>query len=618
MGWGWGTSAPPFGSNRQKALFRGSASRPGRQRRFDAFGTGHHFFPAAGSGLYRHFRLGLGRRDVFDERTNRPPFFVYFKIRAGPQNHPHHRWSGERLLWAFFGLSDWGCGKVVFVDNKRMTYEILNELTEETLSGFFEESFLSVGEVWTTIEYRVFSVADSTARLFNERLLAPLGVALYLFPDGETNFLPVPKSLLIDPFEFSVGRIPFSKETLLQIVHQFMRPQERNFTIDSSVLRLYGEPDNIIYYHHFYEPEDKKTYSLAFPIILKRRVKQTEVEWFRTCYDSIESKMKRQFGDEIENMVKKCLGPTTKFYQTHSPDNDGVYLTIHAPGWIRFSEIQLHAEHLWLKIVAPQNLTPKSVRIVIDSNGVEWSQDQRVEEAKFPVTSELKLPTAPKKIQIKLICKDLVLDKKQIINRGLLNSRIKLLKKIRNLDIDGQIRNLEEKPKEREKINSGTPNHLEQLVLDLFTTLGFTCFFTGRQSDMADIVAFLENEMGLLECYVIECSETPKESEELKTFFARTKILGREIGCKVQPVFITSVLREDIKDQKDFAKIVLLASDDIAELNEMSKRNEPLIKAKEYLELKIVPPRDYDIDPVLAQQPELEISVYLEYERFVR
>lgn len=319
----------------------------------------------------------------------------------------------------------------------------------------------------------------------------------------------------------------------------------------------------------------------------------------------------------MENIVRKWLGPTTNFYQPNDPQNEGIFLTIHAPSWIKFSDLLLYADNLEFSILAPPNLRPKKVKVVIDSNGGEQLLEQSVKEIEFPIKSKWKLPTTPKKIEIRLLCNDFILEKRQIHNKGVLNSRFKLLERMRNLDIDKQILNIQKKVKEREKVNLGSPNHLEQLVLDLFTTLGFTCFFTGTQNDMADLVAFRENEKGIAECYVIECSEIPKGSKELTAFFARTKSLGREIGCEVQPIFITSVKREDIKNQKDFAKIALLTSEDIVELNNMSKRNEPLSNTIRYIDLQIVPPREYRIDPILAQHPDIVISVYLEYERLV-
>jgi len=488
-----------------------------------------------------------------------------------------------------------------------MSYEYLDNFTEETVKNFFEESFFPISDVWNKIEYRIFATTDPATKWATDAdILVPLGIALYLLPENEKNILPPPKPISTDIFELSIGQIPFSKEALLKVLYQFIQPPQSGFVIDSKKFVLWGEPENPVYYQHFYDPDNKGSYSLAFPITMKRKITQSEIEMLGICYETVESKIKRQMGDRLENIVQKLLGPTTKFYQTHSPDNNGIFLTVHVPAWIRLLKAILNGRSIEVNITAPQNILPASVRAVLDSGHSEEIFEHITDVKGFPLAFKIELPSNLVKIQLKLFCKDLLIQDVPVYNSGLTHPIAKVIEIVRGSRFKDRISDLKnEKPVK--------PNRFDQIVTDLFNALGFICVRTGKSEDRADIVAFFEGNKGLYECLVIETSESTKEHPEVNTLFERTKKLSKEIGCKAYPVFLTNASRDEIRNPKDYERVLLLTKEESLDLMEKAERNEPLHETIRFLMAKTMFLTDIDYDIKLAKPAEATLSVYLNY-----
>lgn len=137
-----------------------------------------------------------------------------------------------------------------------MTWEQI-DLDEESLNSFFNDSFLGISDVWSKIQYRILAVPDPlTKQLTDSKVLIPLGVALYLLPENEKTVLPLPKPLIIEPFEFLDGHIPFTKEAFMQLIHQFVQPLIMNFT--SIQILFFGESHLILFTINIFMNQTKR------------------------------------------------------------------------------------------------------------------------------------------------------------------------------------------------------------------------------------------------------------------------------------------------------------------------------------------------------------------------
>lgn len=488
-----------------------------------------------------------------------------------------------------------------------MSYEYLDDFTEETVKSFFDESFFPISDVWNKIEYRIFATSDPATKWATDAdILVPLGIGLYLLPENEKNILPPLKTTLTDVFELSIGQIPFNKETLLKVLYQFIQPSQSEFIIDSKKFVLWGEPENPVYYQRFYDPHEKGSYGLAFPITMKRKITQSEIEMLKTCYDTVESKIQRHLGDRLENIVQKLLGPTTKFYQTHNSDNNGVFLTVHVPAWIRLLKPTLIDSSIEARITGPPNISPTSVYAVLDSGHTDETFEHIADVKNFPLTIKIGLPVSLVKVQMKLFCKDLLIQDASVYNSGLTHPIAKVIEIVRGNRFKDRISDLKkEKPVK--------PNRFDQIVTDLLSALGFICVRTGKSEDRADIAAFFEGNKGLYECLVIESSESTKEHPEVNTLFERAKKLSKEIGCKAYPVFLTNASRDEIRNPKDYERVLLLTKEDTINLMEKAERNEPLHETISFLMAKTMFLTDFDYDIKLVRPAEATLSVYLDY-----
>ncbi|MCI0405192.1 MAG: hypothetical protein L0209_03810, partial [candidate division Zixibacteria bacterium] len=111
----------------------------------------------------------------------------------------------------------------------------------------------------------------------------------------------------------------------------------------------------------------------------------------------------------------------------------------------------------------------------------------------------------------------------------------------------------------------------------------------------------------------IECSETTKEPPKINSLFERAERLSRDLGCQCYPVFATYAKRKAIRDIKDYARVSLLAQEDLLELIEAARRNEPMQKILEVLlDKKKIKTSLVDIDSTFIQKADTQIGIYID------
>ncbi len=485
-----------------------------------------------------------------------------------------------------------------------MPHESFKEgFSEEKVNAFFEEHLFNFSDIWAKTDYRILATKD-------EQLIA---LAFYLLPKGKTISLPSAKPPIAEPFQYYKGSIPFNKATIVKIINQFIKEPPCYLDFASHKFFICGTPQSNIEYVNFFQPLDGKPYDLSFPIVFEKRIEDTEAKMLRYFYELSENRIKKQSGLSLEDHIRKWIGDSTKFFKPADYSAVGTYLTIHAPVWIRFSnKTILHNNNLNFDLTGPKGVKPSRIRCTVESNGKVRTFQLPNKANKFPVNSKIEISFEPKKISLQLFSKNTLIQKSPLFNTGLLNPKVKLLETIqtkkgkRKLSIDERLA----------QEASSSVKRFEQYIIDLFSSLGFSCIHIGEDSTKPDVASFFEGKNGRTECFIIECSEAGKEHPKIITFLDRWKELKEKIDCQSYPMFITNSKAEPNVYGDEFKNICILAREDLLELEKMAKRNEILEKIIDYLMFKTKFKSNFYLRHMQPEpKEEATVSIFLDFDK---
>jgi hypothetical protein len=231
---------------------------------------------------------------------------------------------------------------------------------------------------------------------------------------------------------------------------------------------------------------------------------------------------------------------------------------------------------------------------------------------KFPINDKIELPFEPKKISLRLLSKNILIQKIPLLNTGLLNPKVKLLESI-------QTKKGSRKVSIGERLNQEGPftvKRFEQYIIDLFSSLGFNCLHIGEDNTKPDVAAFFEGENGRTECFIIECSEAGKEHPKIITFLDRWKELKESIQCQSYPMYITNSKAEPNVYGAEFQSISILGREDLLELESMAKRNEVMEEVFDYLKFKTKFKSSFYLRHMQPEpKEEAMVSIFLDFDK---